>query len=243
MDKDEAVAAASPDLTQWGSEASSSAETGGDEYPAGCDAVSGHATLRDEAQLRDTLMFIDGGSPRHIKKYVVDDPEEYELTELQGLINSQAAFPILCGFNCTDDVEYLAEEHTQLTRSSISRRHLSWHLLVDSTRWQITKPLEVELIMGGDRTGHIERYAAVCELQRTGVNATQPLLRIASLKCVRGKAAWAAWHVTQETRTSTKSSLGLKPRAPRHVLPWAGRGDAAQLAVDIRERLIARRSP
>ena len=60
MDKDEAVAAASPDLTQWGSEASSSAETGGDEYPAGCDAVSGHASLRDDAQLRDPLMFIDG---------------------------------------------------------------------------------------------------------------------------------------------------------------------------------------
>ena len=67
MDKDEAVAAASPDLTQWGSEASSSAETGGDEYPAGCDAVSGHASLRDDAQLRDTLMFIDGGSPRQIQ--------------------------------------------------------------------------------------------------------------------------------------------------------------------------------
>ena len=61
MDKDEAVAAAPPDLTQWGSEASSSAETGGDEYPAGCDALSGHASLRDDAQLRDTLMFIDGG--------------------------------------------------------------------------------------------------------------------------------------------------------------------------------------
>ena len=66
-EEDAAVAAASPDLTQWGSEASSSAETGGDEYPAGCDALSDHASLRDDAQLRDTLMFIDGGSPGQIQ--------------------------------------------------------------------------------------------------------------------------------------------------------------------------------
>ena len=68
MDKDEAVAAAPPDLTQpaearmlGGSVASRSAAVGGDEHPAGIDAVSGHASLRDDAQLRDTLMFIDGG--------------------------------------------------------------------------------------------------------------------------------------------------------------------------------------
>ena len=46
---------------QGGSVASSSAATGGDVHPAGCDAVGRHASLRDDAQLRDTLMFIDGG--------------------------------------------------------------------------------------------------------------------------------------------------------------------------------------
>ena len=230
-------------MMQGGSEASRSAANSGDVHPAGCNAVRRDASLRDDAHLRDILMFIDGGSPTQIRKYVVRDPQAYEYEELDALVKTQTAFPILCGFDCTSDVEQLAGEHEHLTRASISKNHLSWHLLVDNSRWQITKPLYLEQLMGGDDTGHIERYAAVCELQHTGVNATQPSLRIVSLKCVRGKAVWAAWHVTQETRTSTKSSLGLKPRAPRHVLPWAGRGDAAQLAVDIRERLIARRSP
>ena len=172
----------------------SSAASSGDAHPPENDA------LPDDTQPCDILMFVDGGSPKQIQKYVMPDPRAYEYKELDALFHTHAALPVLCGFDCTSDVEQLAGEHEHLTRASISKNHLSWHLLVDPSRWQITKPLYLEQLMGGDDTGHIERYAAVCELQHTGVNATQPLLRIVLLKCVRGKAVWFAWHVSQETR-------------------------------------------
>ena len=174
--------------------ASSFAASSGDVHSAESDA------LPDDAQQHDILMFIDGGSPEQIRKYVVRDPRAYNYEELDALFKTHTAFPILCGFDCTSDVEQLAGEHEHLTRASISKNHLSWHLLVDNSRWQITKPLYLERIMGGDGTGYIKRYAALCELRHTGVNGTQPLLKIVLLKCVRGKAQCEAWHVTQETR-------------------------------------------
>ena len=79
------------------------------------------------------MMFKDGGSPKQIKKYVVRDPQAYKYEELDALVKTHTAFPILCGFDCTSDVEQLAGGHEHLTQASISKNHLSWHLLVDNT--------------------------------------------------------------------------------------------------------------
>ena len=171
-----------------------SAANNGDVHPPENDA------LPDDTQPCDTLMFVDGGSPKQIKEYVMRDPRAYEYKELDALFHTHAALPVLCGFDCTSDVEKLAGEHENLTLASISKKFWSWYLLFDNTRWQITKPLQVELIMGGNNTGYIERYAAVCEIQQIGIDTPSPFLRILLLKCARGKALYPAWHVTQETR-------------------------------------------
>ena len=120
--------------------ASSSAASSGDAHPAGSNAVRRDAVLPDDAHPRDILMFIDGGSPEQFRKYVVRDPQAYKYEELDALVKTHTAFPILCGFDCTSDVEQLAGEHEHLTLVSISKKFWSWHLLFDNSKWQITKP-------------------------------------------------------------------------------------------------------
>ena len=110
-------------MMQGGSEASRSAVSSGDAHPAGSNAVRRDAVFPDDAHPRDILMFIDGGSPKQIKKYVVRDPQAYTYEELDALVKTHTAFPILCGFDCTSDVEQHAGEHEHLTQASISKNH------------------------------------------------------------------------------------------------------------------------
>ena len=95
--------------------ASSSAASSGDVYPAESDA------LPDDTYPCDILMFVDGGSPKQIREYVIRDPRAYEYNELDALFHTHTALPFLCGFDCTSGVEQLAGEHEHLTLVSISK--------------------------------------------------------------------------------------------------------------------------
>ena len=85
--------------------ASSSAASSGDVHPAESDA------LPDDTYPCDILMFVDGGSPKQIREYVIREPRAYEYNELDALFHTHTALPVLCGFDCTSDVERLAGEH------------------------------------------------------------------------------------------------------------------------------------
>ena len=92
-----------------------SAASSGDVHPAE------NAALPRETQPEDVLMFLDGRSPKQIREYVMRDPQPYGYGELDALVKTNTAFPVLCGFDCTSDVEQLAGEHEHLTQASISK--------------------------------------------------------------------------------------------------------------------------